>query len=80
MTTISLRIPDELLTEVTLYSKEMRLPRAEYIRRSLIRMNRLAELEMRRKQMLKASQRVREASMNINAEFDEIEYTNSNDD
>lgn len=75
MTTISLRIPEELLTEVTLYSKEMNIPRTEYIRKSLIEMNYQMELEMRRKRLMDASRRVREESMKVNAEFDAMEYS-----
>jgi len=77
MATISLRIPEKLLTEVTQHSKEMHIPRTEYIRKSLIRMNNQAELEMRRKRMINASRRVREESMKINAEFDTMEYGES---
>ena len=75
MTTISLRIPDKLLTEVTQYSKEMNIPRTEYIRKSLIEMNHQMELKMRRKRMMDASRRVREESMKVNAEFDAMEYS-----
>jgi len=77
MATISLRIPDKLLTEVTQHSKEMHIPRTEYIRESLIRMNHQIELEIRRKRMMNASRRVREDSMKINAEFDAMEYGES---
>ena len=75
MTTISLRIPDKLLTEVTQYSKEMNIPRTEYIRKSLIEMNHQMELKMRRKRLMDASRRVREESMKVNAEFDAMEYS-----
>lgn len=75
MATISLRIPDKLLTEVTQYSKEMNIPRTEYIRKSLIEMNHQMELKMRRKRMMDASRRVREESMKVNAEFDAMEYS-----
>lgn len=75
MTTISLRISNALLTDVTRHSKEMHLPRAEYIRKSLIIMNQQAELDIRRKRMIEASKRVREESMRVNAEFDVLEYT-----
>jgi len=77
MATISLRIPDELLTEVTQHSKEMHIPRTEYIRKSLIHMNHKVKQELRRKRMMNASQRVREESMKVNAEFDSMEYGES---
>jgi antitoxin component of RelBE/YafQ-DinJ toxin-antitoxin module len=74
MTTISLRIPDKLLTEVTQYSKEMNIPRTEYIRKSLIEMNHQMELKIRHKRIMDASRRVRKKSMEVNAEFDALEY------
>jgi len=77
MTTISLRIPDALLSEITLRSKEMHIPRTEYIRKSLIRMNHQTALEIRRKRLMQASKRVREESMAINSEFDAVEYDES---
>jgi len=77
MATISLRIPDELLSEVTQHSKEMHIPRTEYIRKSLIRMNHHTAQEMRRKRMINASRRVRDESMKVNAEFDSMEYGES---
>ena len=75
MATISLRIPNKLLTEVTQYSKEMNIPRTEYIRKSLIEMNHQMELRMRRKRLMDASRRVGEESMKVNAEFDAMEYS-----
>jgi len=77
MTTISLRIPDELLAEVTRRSIEMHIPRTEYIRKSLVNMNHQTALEMNRKRMMEASLRVRQQSMAINSEFDAIEYNQS---
>lgn len=77
MATISLRIPDSLLSEVTLHSKEMHIPRSEYTRKSLINMNHQTALEMRRKRMMAASLRVREESMAVNSEFDAVENNQS---
>lgn len=77
MSTISLRIPDELLAEVTQRSREMHIPRTEYIRKSLVSMNQRTALEMKRKRMMEASRRVRETSMAINREFDAVEYHES---
>jgi len=74
MATISLRIADKLLTEITRHSKEMHIPRTEYIRKSLISMNHQAELKIRRERMMDASRRVGGENMKVNAEFDAIEY------
>ena len=35
MTTVSIRLPDELLKEADKHAHEMHIPRAEYIRRAL---------------------------------------------
>jgi len=74
MATISLRISDMLLSEVTHHSKELHIPRTEYIRKSLVIMNRQVELQRRRKSLMESSRRVREESMRVNAEFDTMEY------
>jgi len=72
--TITLRIPEELLNEVSHLATAMHLPRSEYIRRALDHMNRETASEIRRQRMADASRRVREGSMGVNAEFDAIEY------
>ncbi|MDX8413475.1 MAG: hypothetical protein R8J85_05250 [Mariprofundales bacterium] len=77
MATISLRLPDRLLDEISFLSKEMHIPRTEYIRKSLINMNHQTALIMRQKQLMAASKRVQEQSIAINREFDAIEYDES---
>jgi len=77
MPTISLRIPESLLDEVSHLARARHLPRSEYIRRALDRMNRETESEIRRRRIADASRRVREGSMDVNAEFDVIEYDRS---
>jgi len=77
MPTISLRIPEPLLDEVSHLAKARHLPRSEYIRRALDRMNRETESEIRQRRIADASRRVRETSMDVNAEFDIIEYDRS---
>jgi len=72
--TITLRIPEELLDEVEHLAKVRHLPRSEYIRRAIDHMNRETASEIRRQRMADASRRVREGSMDVNAEFDAIEY------
>lgn len=73
MSTISLRLPDDLLEEMDKNAKTLSIPRAEYIRRAVEALNgRLLE-RRRRDKLLKASLRVRKESMKINAEFAGIE-------
>jgi len=73
MTTVSLRLPDDLLKEADKRAQEMHIPRAEYIRRAIESLNAQAMASHRRLRMMEASQRVRAESMHINAEFDAIE-------
>jgi len=74
MTTISLRLPDDLLNEVEKRARDLHIPRAEYVRRALERMNREVLQQRRRTRLMELSLRVREESMNVNAEFSEVEH------
>jgi len=74
MTTISLRLPDDLLREVEERAGDLHVPRAEYVRRALERMNREVLQQKRRTRLMEISLRVREESMNVNAEFSEVEH------
>ncbi len=73
MTTVSLRLPDDLLKEADQRARELHIPRAEYIRRAIVDWNSRALAEQRRQRLMAASRRVRGESMRINAEFDAVE-------
>lgn len=73
MTTVSLRLPDDLLKEAEHHARILHLPRAEYIRRAIVAMNEEVLNQKRREQLMKASKRVASASMKLNAEFAAIE-------
>ncbi len=73
MGTISIRIQDDLLKKVDEQAKILHIPKAEYIRRAVIEMNKKVARELRIKRIMNASKRVREESMKVNAEFDVIE-------
>ncbi len=73
MTTVSVRLPDDLLKEVDKRAHELHIPRAEYIRRAIESLNAKAVANHRRHRIMEASRRVREESMRVNAEFDAIE-------
>jgi len=77
MPTITLRIPDDLLEITSRLAKSRHMPRSEYIRRAIERMNRESEAELRRRRLARASRKVRESSMEVNAEFDAIEHGNT---
>ena len=73
MTTVSLRLPDDLLKEAENRAKALHIPRAEYIRRAIAVMNDEVLAHKRRERLMVLSKRVRGESMKINAEFDAVE-------
>ncbi|MDP2812004.1 MAG: ribbon-helix-helix protein, CopG family [Rhodocyclaceae bacterium] len=74
MTAFSLRLPENLMKEVEAKAKALHVPRSEYVRLAISRMNRDVAVEERRKRLQSVSERVREESMRICAEFDAVEY------
>jgi metal-responsive CopG/Arc/MetJ family transcriptional regulator len=74
MTTISIRLPDNVLHEVDRFSKDLKVPRTEYLRQAILLMNRKVKEDRRRVRIMKLSQRVRTESMRVNAEFSEVEH------
>jgi len=73
MAAISLKLPDDLLETSTDCAASLRLPRAEYIRRAIERMNRETRVQIRAQRLAEVSRRVRQESMRVNAEFAAIE-------
>ena len=73
MTTVSLRLPDDLLKETENRAKVLRIPRAEYIRRAIAAMNHEVLAQKRREHLIKLSRRIGSESMKVNAEFEAIE-------
>ena len=73
MTTVSLRLPDDLLKEAEIHAKVLHLPRAEYIRRAIVAMNGEVLNQKRREHLMDVSRRVAAGSMKVNAEFDAVE-------
>ena len=74
MTTISIRIPDDILNDVDRFSRDLKVSRTEYLRQAILLMNRKVKEDRRRVRIMKLSQRVREESMRVNAEFSEVEH------
>ena len=74
MTTISIRIQDDVLSEVDKIAKELNVSRTEYLRRAILAMNRKVSEDKRRTRIMKLSNRVRKESMRVNAEFSEVEH------
>ena len=73
MEAISLKLSEELLKESDRYARALGIPRAEYIRRAIERMNREAEVRARAARLASTSRKVRKESMRVNAEFAGIE-------
>ena len=74
MSAITIRLPDKTLSEIDNRSKNMRITRSEYIRKSISNMNKLLKKEDLKNKFAKASKLVRKESMLINSEFSKIEY------
>ncbi len=73
MTTLSLRIPDDLLQEVDAHADALHIPRAAYVRKALEQMNAAVDAQRRRARLMEVSMKVRAESMKVNAEFSKIE-------
>jgi metal-responsive CopG/Arc/MetJ family transcriptional regulator len=73
MEVISLKLPEALLKESGRHARALGIPRAEYIRRALERMNREVEAQTRAARLAQLSKKVRRESLRINAEFARIE-------
>ena len=73
MSVVSIRLSDELLSEVDNRAKILHIHRTEYIRCAIERMNAEIYQEQRKKQLEAASLRVRNSNMRINQEFSDIE-------
>jgi predicted transcriptional regulator len=73
MTAISLKLPDDLLEDSRECAEALKLPRAEYIRRAIERMNRETRARVRARRLADASRKIRRESLKVNAEFAAIE-------
>ena len=74
MSTISIRLPDDILKEVDKIAKDLNVPRTAYLRQAILSMNNKVKEDRRRVRVMKLSKRVRRESMRINAEFSEVEH------
>ena len=73
MEAISLKLPEDVLVSSDRWARALKIPRAEYIRRAIEKMNREVEARARAERMARASRKVRKESMRVNAEFAAIE-------
>lgn len=77
MKVISLKLPDELVARTEEYAKTLSISRAEYVRRAIEHMNKESGDVLRADRIKKASGKVRDESMRINAEFAVFEEARS---
>ncbi|MBI4827807.1 MAG: ribbon-helix-helix protein, CopG family [Nitrospinae bacterium] len=73
MATISIRLTDKLLSEVSRNAKKLRVPRAQYIRAALESAAEKSRHEERGRKIREVSLKVRGESMKVNAEFADTE-------
>jgi len=73
MEAISLKLPEKLLRKSVQCAEALGIPRAEYIRRAIERMNQETETVQRAARLAQVSRRVRKESMRVNAEFAAVE-------
>ena len=73
MNTISIRLPDDMLSEVDKIAKDLKVPRTAYLRQAILSMNSKVKEDRRRARIMEVSRRVRNESMRVNAEFSEVE-------
>jgi len=73
MATISIRLTDKLLSEVSRNAKKLRVPRAQYIRATLESAAEKSRREERGRRIREVSLKVRGESMKVNAEFADAE-------
>ena len=73
MRAVLLKLPDELIEDGQECAQALKLTRAAYFRRAIERLNSETKAQLRAERLAKASHRVREESMRVNAEFAAIE-------
>ena len=73
MSALTIRLPEEILSEADKQAQKLHISRAEYIRRSIENMNQKIYEKERKSKLIEASKRTRKGVMQINAEFSEVE-------
>lgn len=73
MSAISLKLSEALLEASDRCAASLKLPRVEYIRQAIMRMNRETQKRLRAQRLAEVSQKVRQESLRVNAEFAAIE-------
>ena len=73
MPTLTVRLPDEVLSEVAINASSLHLSKNAYIHKAINLLNHEMNNQAKRDRIIKASQKVRVNSIEINNEFSLIE-------
>jgi metal-responsive CopG/Arc/MetJ family transcriptional regulator len=73
MSALTVRLPEKVVSEVDMRAQKLRITRSAYIRKSIENMNEKLRLQERRNKLINASKKVKKESMDVNAEFAEVE-------
>lgn len=73
MTSITLRLPDNIVHKIDANAHTLHVSRSEYIKKAITQLNYELQEYERKQKLVSASQRVRQESIKINAEFAAIE-------
>ena len=73
MPTLTVRLPDKTLYEVEINSKILHVSKNAYIQEAINNLNEKIKSNLKREKLIKASQKVRNNSMEVNSEFSIIE-------
>lgn len=74
MTTVTLRLPDNVLHKIDINAHMLHMSRSEYIKKAILEMNHDIQQAARKCRLREASLLVRQESMKVNKEFAEIEH------
>lgn len=74
MSTVTIRIADKIVQETDSRAKSLHITRNEYIKLAIEKMNASLLQDEKRQRLMRLSKLVRAESMDINAEFSEIDH------
>ena len=74
MTTVTVRLPDNILQKIDLNAHMLHISRSEYIKEAIVEKNDCIQEEELNKQLMRESLLTRAESMKVNREFAAIEY------
>ena len=74
MSTLTIRLSDEVINRTNQIAKKLDISRNEYIKKCILNMNENIYEQDLKNRLIKSSKLVQKDNMLVNAEFDEIEY------